>query len=175
MNDVARKSILWVLAIGTAVFAGALAGCLHFRAASQEKSQVTYPEGFRSWTHIKSMVIQEGHEHFDAFGGFHHVYANDKALAALKDRKPFAKGAILVFDLREAVAEDNAITEGPRQVIGVMERDPRRFPSTEGWGFEDFRFRGATVERAVTDARTQCLSCHQSQKESGYVYSTYRD
>ena len=34
-----------------------------------------------------------------------------------------------------------AILEGRRQVIGVMEKYLDRFGETEGWGFEDFKFR----------------------------------
>lgn len=141
----------------------------------QSQTEVAYPEDYRNWVHVKSMVILEGHVHFEAFGGFHHVYANDKAVAALKQGIPFPKGAVLVFDLREALAEDNAISEGRRLVVGVMEKDPERFPGTAGWGFEDFKMRGDVYERAVTNAREQCLSCHDSRKTSDYVYSEYRE
>jgi hypothetical protein len=42
------------------------------------------------------MVILEGHVHFEAFGGFHHVYANDKAVTALTEGSPFpCTGAVL--------------------------------------------------------------------------------
>jgi hypothetical protein len=143
----------------------------------QEKgaARVAYPEGYRNWTHVKSMVILEGHKYFSAFGGFHHVYANDKALESLKQGGAFSKGSVLVFELHQALTEDNTIAEGDRLVIGVMEKDRARFSETEGWGFEDFKFKGDTVERAVTDARKQCLSCHEAQKATDYVYSAYRE
>ncbi len=81
----------------------------------------------------------EGHVHYDAFGGIHHVYANEKALVSLRSGKAFPKGAVLVFDLLEEGTENDAIIEGSRKVIGVMEKDPDRFGKTEGWGFEDFK------------------------------------
>ena len=140
---------------------------------AQTQSQVAFPERYREWTHVKSMVILEGHGHYLAFGGFHHVYANDKAVAALKMNLSFPKGSVLVFDLFEERVEDGAILEGSRKVIGVMEKDPDRFPDTEGWGFEDFR-NGDPNQRSVTDMRGQCLSCHESQRASDYVYSRYR-
>lgn len=59
-----------------------------------------------------------------------------------------------------------------RKVIGVMEKDPMRFPDTQGWGFEDFKMADPN-QRSVTDMRKQCLSCHESQKANDYVYSTY--
>jgi hypothetical protein len=137
------------------------------------RPEVSYPEGYRNWTRVKSVVILEGHKHFNAFGGFHHVYANNKALAAMKNGKPFGKGSVLVFELFEAIAENNTIIEGIRKVIGVMEKDPNRFSETEGWGFEDFRMSDPN-QRSVTDMRKQCLSCHESQKANDYVYSTYQ-
>ena len=45
------------------------------------QSEVPYPTGYRDWSHIKSMVIEEGHPLFEAFGGIHHIYANDEVLA----------------------------------------------------------------------------------------------
>jgi hypothetical protein len=137
-------------------------------------TKVAFPEGYRSWAHVKSVVIMKGHVNYKAFGGIHHIYANEKAIAALKEGKPFAKGAVLVFDLLEEKIENNAVIEGPRKVVGVMEKDPDRFPETEGWGFEDFK-NGDSRQRLVTDMRQQCLSCHETQKASDYVYSIYRN
>ena len=34
-------------------------------------AQVPYPEGYRDWHHVKSMVIEEGHPLYNAFGGIH--------------------------------------------------------------------------------------------------------
>ena len=87
-----------------------------------DKAEVEYPLDYRSWTRVKSMVILEGHVHHDAFGGFHHVYANDKALEAMKKVKPYPMGSILVFELYEEVKDNHAISEGSRKVIGVMEK-----------------------------------------------------
>jgi hypothetical protein len=156
--------------IGVVLIAAILVPGLLF---GKSKAQVAYPEGYQSWTRVKSMIILEGHVHFNAFGGFHHVYANDKALESLKNRKPFAKGSVLVFELFESIVENNAITEGPRQVIGVMEKDPNRFTGTKGWGFEDFKLADPN-QRSVTNMRDQCFSCHESQKANDYVFSTYR-
>jgi hypothetical protein len=136
------------------------------------KDQVQYPEDYRSWAHVKSMVIQQGHALYDSFGGIHHVYANEKALKALKEGKPFPDGAVLIFDLLEAESGDNAIVEGPRKVLGVMQKDAKKFAQTGGWGFEGFK--GDSQERVVTDAKTGCFDCHEPQKGRDYVFSQYR-
>ncbi|HEX6929881.1 MAG TPA: cytochrome P460 family protein, partial [Gammaproteobacteria bacterium] len=84
----------------------AAAACLAAFAA--DTVQVAYPEGYREWTHVKSMVIREGHPLFASFGGIHHLYANDKAMEGYRSGK-FPDGAVIVFDLLEATADGNAI------------------------------------------------------------------
>jgi len=136
------------------------------------KDLVKYPGGYRKWVHIKSMVIQQGHALYDSFGGIHHVYANEKALKAMKSGKPYPDGAVLIFDLLEAKSENNAIVEGSRKVLGVMYKDSKKFSQTGGWGFEGFK--GDSQERVVTDPINACFKCHEAQKNRDYVFSQYR-
>ncbi|MFQ5442395.1 MAG: cytochrome P460 family protein [Thermodesulfobacteriota bacterium] len=136
------------------------------------KGEVKYPEGYRDWTHIKSMVIEEGHPLYEAFGGLHHIYANKKARKAMKKGGPYPRGSVIVFDLLTAVKGDNSVTEGPRKVVGVMEKNTKKFAATGGWGFEGFK--GDSRERVVKDPVNGCFKCHEPQKKSGYVFSTYR-
>ncbi|MFQ5630009.1 MAG: cytochrome P460 family protein, partial [bacterium] len=128
-----RKVLVSVL-VSFAAFA--LAGFVYLSSASDNK--VDYPEGYRSWVHVKSLILQEGHPLYEAFGGIHHVYANEAALAAMKAGKSYPDGAVLVFDLLEANAADNAISEGARKVVGVMQKDSEKFAVTGGWGYEGF-------------------------------------
>jgi hypothetical protein len=143
-------------------------------ALSGEKSgyKIQYPEGYRGWFHVKSMVIQKGHPLYDSFGGIHHIYANKKALEALKKGKTFPDGAVVIFDLLEARSGDNALVEGSRKVIGVMQKDSKKFKDTGGWGFEGFR--SDTKERVVSDPKSACFNCHESQRDTDYVFSKYR-
>jgi len=99
--------------------------------------QVPYPQGYRDWHHVKSMVIEAGHPLFGAFGGIHHLYANDKAMNGYRG-KSFPDGSVIIFDLLEAVRDGNAVTEGARKVVGVMHKDSKKFKATGGWGFEGF-------------------------------------
>lgn len=152
----------------TALFVLAISGA----GISQDKTaEVKYPEGYRGWTHVKSMVIEEGHPLYGAFGGIHHVYANGKALKGLEDGR-YADGSVFVFDLLEAERKENSIGEGARKVIGVMEKGQKRFPSTGGWGFEGFK--GDSGERVVKDPGADCFSCHEPEKKTDFVFSRYR-
>jgi cytochrome c553 len=47
-------------------------------AAAAGTPPVPCPEGYRHWMHVKSMVISAGHPLYDAIGGIHHLYANNK-------------------------------------------------------------------------------------------------
>lgn len=141
------------------------------RVAAQS-GQVKYPEGYRSWQHVKSMVILQGHPLENPFAGIHHVYANQRAVEGLRTGE-YPEGAVLVFDLLEAKQEGNAIQEGRRKLIGVMERNASRFSATGGWGFEGFAADSKT-QRLVSDGGVSCFSCHQGAQATGYVFSSLR-
>jgi len=136
-------------------------------------AEVAYPDGYRNWHHVKSMVIQPGHGLYGAFGGIHHIYANRKALEGYRSGR-FPDGAVIVFDLLEAPAEGGAITEGRRKVVGVMSRDAATFATTGGWGFEGFKGDSRTDRAVGGNAAKACFECHAPQKDRGYVFSTLR-
>ncbi|RMF35730.1 MAG: cytochrome C [Alphaproteobacteria bacterium] len=152
---------------GTALVLAGLAG---YASAGE----VPYPAGYRSWTHVKSMVLEEGHPLYGSFGGIHHLYANDAAMEGYRTGS-FPDGAVIVFDLLEAVRADNAITEGARKVLGVMVKDASAYSDTGGWGFEGWA--GGDPDKAVVGpaAAEACFSCHQSVEDKGFVFSTWRD
>jgi hypothetical protein len=149
--------------------------CMAATAVTQAADpEVPYPTDYRDWYHVKSMVIEEGHPLFASFGGIHHLYANDKALEGYRSER-FPDGAVIIFDLLEAVAADNAITEGQRKVVGVMHKDAKQFAATGGWGFEGFGG-GDPANRVVGgNAATACFACHQPQKDQDYTFSRLRD
>jgi len=135
---------------------------------------VDYPESYRHWQHVKSMLIEPGHPLHAAFGGLHHIYANELAVQGYA-RGQFADGAVLVFDLLDVSTDDHAVTEAGRKVLGVMQKDAARYADTGGWGFEGFA--GGDPEQRVVgaDAATACFACHQPQAEADYVFSQWRD
>lgn len=134
--------------------------------------EVKYPDGYRNWTHVKTLILEKGHPLYDAFGGIHHIYANKTALEGYKAGNKFKDGSVIVFDLLETVSADNAIAEGNRKVVGVMEKNSKKYKDTGGWGFEGFK--GDTKERVVKNMYGECFSCHLSQKDKEYVFSEYR-
>lgn len=143
-------------------------------AIAQADSIIEYPHDYRYWTHVKSMVIQEGHPLHASFGGIHHIYANDSALQGYK-KGSFPDGSIIIFDLLEASNTANAITEHERKVLGVMVKDSKKFTTTSGWGFEGFDTGDPSKPLVGNNAKEACYTCHISQKNNDYVFSKWRD
>lgn len=128
-------------------------------ATAAAAAEVGYPTGWQGWRHVKSMLIEPGHPLFESFGGLHHVYANPPAVEGYRSGR-FPDGAVIVFDLLEAVRADHAVVGGPRKVLGVMQKDAHAFAATGGWGFEGFAG-GDPARRVVGDKAVEaCWGCH---------------
>lgn len=138
---------------------------------ANQAAAIPYPDGYRSWYHVKSRVNAEGHS-LAANVGFQHVYANDKALAGLKSGT-YADGATFVLDrLSMMEADDRVLKEDARKTLLVMVKDARRYPNTGGWGFEGFKG-GDRAQRVVQDG-TKCFACHAPLVNDGFVFSKLR-
>ena len=144
------------------------------RSAAAADPPVAYPEAYREWTHVKSMVIPAtGHALSSSFAGIHHVYVNQQGLTALRAGTTFPAGTVLIFDLLEANADAGATVEGTRKFIAVMTKGKTTYGATGGWGFEAFKGDSRT-ERVVKDANAECFACHQSQAAHDFVFSRWR-
>lgn len=141
--------------------------------AADGPAPVPYPEGYRSWQHVKSMLIEPGHPLAGLVEGLHHIYANPQAMEGYEHGR-FADGAVIVFDLLEPVLGDRAVTEGVRKAVIVMHKDGQRYATTGGWGFEVFAGESRTERKVGDQATTACFSCHEPEREHDYVFSRYR-
>ena len=154
------KATMLTTGFALAVSAGALGG-----------AGVDYPAEFRSWQHVKSMIIQPGHPLYETFGGIHHVYANFKAMRGLSEGE-FDTGAVFVFDLLGYDESGNTLVEAQRKRLDVMQYDAAGFADTDGWGYASFA--GNTPQLIVQDIATACYACHQGAKATNFVFSRYR-
>ncbi len=161
-----KKSIVF----GAIILVIGAVGCMK---TIGESSKIAYPDGYRSWTHVKSMIIEPGHPLENPFQGIHHIYGNEQAIEGYKSGT-FQDGAVIIFDLLNYNQADMTIQESDRKLIGIMQKDSAAYASKGGWGFEGFAGDSKT-ERLVADGGQSCFSCHQSQKESDYVFSKWRD
>lgn len=149
-----------------------LISCLFGSFAFANEELVPYPDNYRNWTHIKSMLIEPGHTLENPFQGIHHVYGNSAAIQGLKKGK-YSNGATFVFDLLDYIKQDNTVQESGRKLIGVMVKDSKKYKNTGGWGFEGFA-KNSKTQRLTNDGGSNCFTCHSSQVKSDYVFSKYR-
>jgi hypothetical protein len=151
-----------------------VAGLLSFTALPGHAGNngVDYPEGYRQWTHVKSMLIEPGHPLENPFQGLHHIYGNPKALQGYENGS-FPDGSVIVFDLLQYNQGAHAIQESERKLIGVMQKDRNKFSATGGWGFEAFP-KNSKSDRVVGDGGKGCYACHTSQKNHDFVFSRFR-
>jgi len=135
---------------------------------------VSYPVGYRAWTHVKSNLIGPKSPLYTEIGGYQHVYANEKGMDGYRTGR-FPEGSVLIYDFLEGVETDSGSTvEGPRRFTSVMVKDSKRYAATGGWGYEEFRGDSTTDRMIAADAATKCFACHQHRAEHDYVFSTYR-
>ncbi len=136
---------------------------------------VPYPDGFRSWTHVKSLIVGPDHESFSKRGGIHHYYANDEAVAGYRTGV-FPDGSIVVDEavsMKDGEGRTKGLQfEGERRFLDVMMKDNHRYGSTGGWGYEHFEGDHTTGRLAGSDQAT-CSACH-AKAPTDHVFSRIR-
>jgi hypothetical protein len=165
------------LAVAVVLVARAAAPAAAAPPASQAspKVAVPFPEGYREWTHVKSMIVEPGHPLAGLVEGTHHVYANPTALRAYRGARPFADGSVIVFDLLTTARGELAVAEGPRKAVIVMRKDSRRHAATGGWGYQVFGGPKHREPQLDDSAAAGCHGCHASQAARDFVFSDWRD
>jgi hypothetical protein len=139
---------------------------------------VTIPPGFRDWKLIAvdQLVIGKVDQLRAQLG-------NEIAIKAFKDGKvPFPDGTIIAaLHWTRVLSEDNnKVLNGPFPgaqsfVIGsavnvqFMVKDSKKYASTGGWGFADFKD-GKPGDEALHKA---CFPCHEPAKAHDFVFAHY--
>jgi hypothetical protein len=164
---VMKKHFVVMLVIVTAFFISAGFSPGKFSA----DTEVPYPEGYRMWAHVKTGLIGPSNPNFQSSGGYHHIYANEKAMQGYTSGY-FPEGSVLVFDVIDAKEQNGNTQEGNRKHIDVMLKDSLQFAASGGWGYEEFGGDSHTNRLLTTTVRTQCAGCHA--KMSDKVFSEFR-
>jgi Cytochrome P460 len=125
---------------------------------------VPYPDGYRSWMHVKSTVVGPESPAFASNGGIHHFYANEKAVEGYRGSR-FPDGSVLIDDLLEAKQENGVTSAGPRRRVAVMVKNAELYHETGGWGFEIFKSDGQIAGLMPQD-RAACFACHKNGRDS---------
>ncbi|MFN7066053.1 MAG: cytochrome P460 family protein [Aquificaceae bacterium] len=130
------------------------------------------PEKYRSWNHVKSMVIfDQKHPLFNPFSGVHHVYVNNKGLEAIKrdGEREFPNGTVIAIVFYEHVHDNGAYVEGAKRIEAFMVKD-RKYKETNGWGYFAYDGKGNNL---VKDMVKDCHACHSQVKNKDFVFSVW--
>lgn len=138
---------------------------------SRQENEIPYPEGYRYWVHIKTTLVGPESPAFKINGGYHHIYANTKAMQGYISGY-FPDGSVIVFDVLDIKEQNGNTLEDTRNRIDVMMKDSLKFASTGGWGYEEFKGDSHTERLLTPTTKTQCFSCHT--KKDDYVFSEFR-
>ena len=138
---------------------------------------VPFPNGFRDWFLVNSMIVTKDSPIFDQLGGLHMIYVNAKGLPTLKNGGPlpYPDGTVFADDVHEFSIKDGAYVEGKKKVVAVMVKDAKKYPGTGGWGFQVWAG-GEATKPLVSDAAhavQACFACHTPQKDRDFTFSTY--
>ncbi len=131
------------------------------------------PEKYRSWHHVKSMVIfDKSHPLYNPFSGIHHVYVNDKGLNATKEsgKRNFPDGTVIAIVFYEHVEDKGAFVEGAKRIEAFMVKDRKKYKQTDGWGYYAYDGKGNSL---VKDMAKDCHSCHAQVKDRDFVFSVW--
>ena len=134
-----------------------------------DSSEITFPEGYRRWTHVKSNVLGPDNP-IVKYRGYNHIYTNEKGFQGYQTGN-FPDGSILVFDVLDATLANKATSEGNRRFIDVMVKDAVKYASTGGWGYAEFNPDGTPIILNDLEVK-KCYSCHL--KQSDFVFSEFR-
>lgn len=154
----------------------AMAGAICLLAAlhaAQRNDEIPFPKDYRSWAHVKTVLVGPQSAAFPTEGGFHHIYANERALVGYRTGT-FPDGAVVVYDLLETKEVAGSTVEGAQRRVDVMVKDTARFANNAGWGFARFFADDRATGRLTTDQQAACLACHARRRDHDYVVSAFR-
>jgi Cytochrome P460 len=137
---------------------------------------VTVPPGYRDWK-----LISENQLLTPKLDQLRAQFGNEIAIRAFREGTlPFPDGAIIVAQhwTRVPSEDNNKVLAGPFPgaqsfVIGspvniqIMVKDSKKYASTGGWGFGDFK-NGKPGDEAL---HKTCFPCHQPAKDHDYVFT----
>jgi hypothetical protein len=152
------------LSLGTAVMAST--------TANSNGDAISLPARYRDWK-----LISVAHEEGD-LNDIRAILGNEVAIKAFRDgATPLPDGAIIarLAWTYESSAENNKVfgrnqsfIAGRPTNVQLMIKDSRKYASTGGWGFAQFK--DGKPDRISEQA---CYSCHVPVKDRDFVFTRY--
>src|SRR5580704_6932673 len=171
------------LLVAVAILIGTVVYMPHASGQSEGDSSPIYgvkiPAGYRDWKMIATaqLLVPGKVDQLRA------QFGNDIAIKGYKEGTlPCPDGAIIaaIHWTRVASEDNNKVLAGPFPgaqsfVVGsgvniqLMVKDSKKYASTGGWGFADFKD-GKPGDKALHET---CFTCHIPAKDRDYVFTRY--
>jgi Cytochrome P460 len=134
---------------------------------------IKLPPGYRDWKVIS--VAHEAGKNNDLRA----ILGNDAALKTYRDGKlPFPDGTVIARlawsytsseENNKVFGQDQSFVAGPPINVQFMVKDSKKYASTGGWGFAQFKD-GKPDEKALLNT---CFPCHIPAKGQDYLFTHY--
>jgi len=134
---------------------------------------IKIPSGYRDWRLI-SVAHEEG-----KLNDLRAILGNDIAIKAYREGKlPFPDGAIIARlawsyvpseENNKVFGRDQSFVAGPATNVQFMVKDSKKYASTGGWGFAQFKD-GKPADEALHNT---CFACHVPVKTRDFIFTQY--
>ena len=134
---------------------------------------VKIPAGYRDWR-----VISVAHEAGN-LNDFRAILGNDVAIRAYREESfPFPDGTIIARlawsyipseENNKAFGREQSFIAGPPTNVQFMVKDSRKYATTGGWGFAQFKDGKPDAKAALNT----CFPCHEPAKARDFVFTHY--
>ena len=134
---------------------------------------IKIPPGYRDWK-----LISVAHEAGN-LNDLRAILGNDVAIKAYREGKlPFPDGAIIARlawsyvpseENNKVFGRSQSFVAGPATNVQFMVKDSKKYASTGGWGFAQFKD-GKPADEAVLQT---CFRCHVPAKARDFVFTRY--
>jgi hypothetical protein len=186
LKEGSMKRIGW-LSVAVVALGGAVASLMPASGHADELASPIYgvkiPAGYRDWKLIAVSEIAAGDK-----SQLRAEFGNDIAINAFKEGTlPFPDGSIVIAQhwTKQSSPDNDKVLSMVPMVAGldspksfvpgsfinmqIMVKDSKKYASSSGWGFADFKD-GKPGDEALTKT---CFPCHQPAKDHDYIYTRY--
>jgi hypothetical protein len=139
-------------------------GALAIAVSAETKKGMVLPADWETYRHIGSLIITDKNH---PLSGIHHFYMNKMGVAAFEKGGKYPDGTVIVDAVYEIIESDGILNEGKRAFFPVMKKNSQ-MKETGGWEWYAFSADGTMLDK---DPKKDCLICHESVKDSDYVFS----
>jgi cytochrome P460 len=135
-------------------------------------------KGYDTWADVAPSQTDDGIKSIVANG----VMMNAYTQGVPANGKPFPDGSTIVkiewTKKKNAVSPYNVLVPDTLKSVSFIEKDSKRFPDTNGWGYAQFTYDAAfdsfkPVGSGAGFGKTECHQCHTPVKTSDYIFTHY--